>query len=273
MLYHPAAGIFPLISYFYIPTKMQRPLWLMLGTAALINPQNDKVKEKLYVPFITCAHTVIPWRYLDPESLKKFKIEAEHRKSRFIYPRIFSFDLSTGVADPGNSYLTSLYAVHPTEDCALLHMSGLEADRFLSMISSKGIDRRFVFGAAPKTGELSICGFRGAGKLGETDSMDPNTLTKLPESEQRALLKEHLQVEGKQVFERLAVRMEAENLHCRAIVGSLYHGMSGSPAIQTTAPLDCSVGLLSGGDDQSGMARLVAGDVIQRWVDEELVHS
>ncbi len=251
------AGIFPIVSYLHVPSKMQKPAWLMLGTCFLITPPTERLRNKAPLIFLTSAHTFLPWQFMPEKDSAELKIPVEFRKPRFTVGRVFLAD-ELGSACPGQRFPISLMAVHPTLDVALLTMSSVDGDAFATQASTRGLLERFELCEEdpPVGAQLCVTGYRGRGLLGEVDSTTHSSVSGMTKEQQEVLMREMASVEGKQdaTSSGLVVAARGVGVYTHALC---YSGMSGSPVLPTTGRDRRCVGVLYGKApqrDQSGVA-------------------
>lgn len=231
LLANPYAGIFPVMSYLHVPGKMSTPLWLMMGTAFLIEAPTEALRRRAPHLLLTSAHTFQPWSYMtDPT---KLKIPNEYRKPRYVIGRAFLYD-AVGTVQGTDRFQLALSAVHPTLDIALLAMHGVDSDAFTTLAKQRSALHRWKLAEEdPAIGRsVTIAGFRGRGQLGELDTSDPHTLEKLSPADREALLLDMKAVEGKQegCVAGLSVVRRGVALPTHR---TCYNGMSGAPCVSS----------------------------------------
>ncbi|RNF12721.1 putative serine protease PepD [Trypanosoma conorhini] len=230
---------FPVMSFLHVPGKMSQPLWLMMGTAFLLQAAHGTAASGRQF-LLSAKHTFAPWQFIaDPTRLK---IPEEYRKTRFVVVRLYLPD-DAGRAIAGSKVDLRLVALHPSLDVALLALnfaaaasSGksepnahAEEVRRLAETVGGGLA---LSAADPAVGDSClVSGYRGVGSLGLLDTADPDLLRRLSAAQRDELLAKLKCVEGEQV----AVTSRVEVLHasgmCRATQGRCYHGMSGAPVL------------------------------------------
>lgn len=257
---------FPIMSFLHVPGKMSQPLWLMMGTAFLVNVSRrtgaaacpfgsadasdgvDSSAHKRRRFLLTAKHTFVPWQFTDPQRLK---VPEEYRRTRFVIGRLYIPD-SEGKAVASLSVDLKLVAMHPTADVAVLvaKVPTSVASVAAGTASRSAVSERFDAHAElerranavgggltlapedPQKGSVcSVAGYRGTGLLGKLDTFDPDLLDRLSETERGQLLSSLRCVEGQQEAAVARVKIFHSKGMCRAEEGSCFHGMSGAPVL------------------------------------------
>ena len=120
----------------------------------------------------------------------------------------------------------------------------------------------------PSPDSATVLGFRGIGRLGTMDTLDPTSIENLSPSEKNAMQLEFQDVEGKQTFSTMGMRVvngggEGAMYGLGEVThGEAFHGMSGgpvlchvanrrrSPKIRHTTGCDADAALSSGGEPE-----------------------
>ncbi|PWV18918.1 hypothetical protein C3747_12g235 [Trypanosoma cruzi] len=233
------SSCFPVMSFLHVPGKMSQPLWLMMGTACLLQTAHDTAAlGRLFL--LSAKHTFAPWHFIaDPARLK---IPETYRKTRFVVVHLYLPD-SEGRAIATSFVELRLVALHPSADVALLALkppaaspSGkiepnahVEEFRRLAETAGGGLTLSAV---DPAVGDSClVSGYRGVGSLGLLDTADPDLLQRLSAAQREELLAKLKCVEGQQTATTAKVEVLHTSGMCRATEGRCYHGMSGAPVL------------------------------------------
>lgn len=236
---------FPVLSFLHVPGKMSQPLWLMMGTAFRVCPQQFTGGADLATPprplFLTAKHTFAPWDFT--KSSDELKIPVDYRKARYVIGRMYSVRDDAGEEGGVSAVATeweelSLISAHPSLDVALLSLrrwprpaSSPAAGQFAASVPLPLLPPTKTL---KKGAPAVIEGFRGAGRLGELDTFDPALLQQLPPAERESLIKELQNVEGRQVAAATNVEVLDPLGMCRGVGevnNKCFHGMSGGPVV------------------------------------------
>ncbi|CAJ1035696.1 hypothetical protein Q4I30_007215 [Leishmania utingensis] len=236
----------PILSFLHVPGKMLKPLWLMMGTAfrfrtpRMIEAASGKPAASPSVLLLTAKHSFAPWNYTKDAS--QLKIPQEYQKARFVICRMYRTD-EDGRAVATDAVSLRLLAQHPSLDVALLavdaaswkapHRATAEAPTHTLDLAPESL--LLCKELYPAASDGLLIGFRGVGRLGELDTLDPSVLQRLPPHERDALLKEMQDVEGKQIRATATVSVLDAQGMCKGVgdLATCYHGMSGSPLVTT----------------------------------------
>lgn len=210
------SGIFPMVSYLHVPKTMPQPVWLMLGSAFVIDKEaiglDAAFSAKHDVLMLTAAHTLAPWRCY------KCSIPDEWRKGRYVTGKVLQYD-AFGAADISRTVDFGVLAVHPTVDVALVKV--FDGAKFRAYCRQGPKDAPAeetvgdndtwgtfdlvspAFGTEPSTSaassiEVSCVGFRGRGDLGETQQLTQEEMNTMPAPERQRRIDEHKTAPGKQ---------------------------------------------------------------------------
>jgi hypothetical protein len=275
------SGIWPMVSYLHVPKHMPEPNWLMLGSAFAIDKSalnlDPGFAAKHDVLMLTAAHTLAPWRCF------KVNIPDDWRKARYVTGKVMQYD-AHGSGDITRMSELGVVAVHPTVDVALVKVMKPQAFRQHCAAGPKdapppedgeAADVNNVFGtfklgtpdfesdAAVVTS--SVMGFRGRGRLGNTEQLSEEEVKKMTPQERQKMMEDQRNAVGKQDFNVCRVGLvkeppvtdvpplvptgeggdptsAASSIYARADVksGSCFAGMSGSPLV--TGPLMAAPG-------------------------------
>lgn len=251
---------------------MSQPLWLMMGTAFRFQtPAMARAAAPPPTLLLTAKHTFAPWDFAKDAS--QLKIPKEFQKLRFVIGRLYSTD-DAGNAVGASAVGLRLLAQHPNLDVALLAVEAQTPSRATAGPSAAQLfaDEPLRLCAAPyAAGSDGIfVGFRGLGRLGELDTLDPSLLQRLPPHERDALLKELQSVEGKQTRATTSVAvLDAKGL-CRGVgdLATCYHGMSGCPLLTTSG--ECAGVLYGHHPDAPGCVGYTPCPDFSQWLDGEV---
>lgn len=262
------AGIFPSISYFQVPGKMSKPVWLMTGTAFIVKPVTERMANKAPLSFLTACHTFAPWKFVKPgPAADSIKIPPEYRRERYVHGRVFLFD-ENGSSVAGRSVPVNLSAVHPSHDIALLTLPPAECDVFLRWIKERGIDRRFELADAAPGETVTVTGFRGRGVLGDVTLSKLEEYKSWPKEKVEAMMKEMQVIEGKQDAFTYAVKIDSPN-GGESMHGRGFSGMSGAPLLNKRD--QCTGMLLGVGNsvdtdpNEMNRTQFVPASTIREW--------
>ena len=106
-----------------------------------------------------------------------------------------------------------------------------------SIVGGGGVGKK----DAPKPDAATVLGFRGMGNLGTKDTLDPSIADNLTPAEKQAMQQEFQDVEGKQSFSTMGMRVsngggEGAKYGLGEVAhGEAYHGMSGGPVLSHSA--------------------------------------
>lgn len=248
---------------------MSKPLWLMMGTAFPIQTSAADAAAATVAPpqlLLTAKHTFAPWDYAKDAS--QLKIPEDYRKLRFVVGKMYRTD-EDGRSMASEKVNLRLVSQHPNLDVAVLAVdakkdpdtqgSGGGTARAGSASSAGSSTSTTVAPVAnlfdsplalcstryPAASEGRIIGYRGRGRLGELDTLDPSLLQRLPAEEREALLKNLQDIEGKQLQASTTVTILDEKGMCKGTgdMAACYHGMSGGPLLTASG---CCAGILYG---------------------------
>ncbi|GET92069.1 hypothetical protein, conserved [Leishmania tarentolae] len=237
---------FPILSFLHVPGKMSKPLWLMMGTAFTFQT-HETVEAACRQPkarpalLLTSKHSFSPWDYTKDTS--QLKIPKEYQKLRFVIGRAYrtDSDRKAVAADPVDLRLLSL---HPIHDVALLAVDDTSRkprqcatdDSLTPTFDLTHEALPLCTEPYPAASDGLLIGFRGVGRLGELDTLDPSVLQRLPPVERDALLRDLQDVEGKQTQATTTVSVLDARGMCKGVgdLATCYHGMSGGPLVTTT---------------------------------------
>lgn len=271
---------FPILSFLHVPGKMAKPLWLMMGTAFTFQT-HEMVEAACGQPaaqsslLLTAKHSFSPWGYTKDAS--QLKIPKEYQKLRFVIGRAYRTD-ADGRAVATDAVGLRLLAQHPIHDVALL---GVDAPswKLLQCATDDSPARPLDLAHAalplckepyPAASDGLLIGFRGVGRLGELDTLDPSVLQRLPPHERDALLKDLQDVEGKQRRATTTVSILDARGMCKGVgdLATCYHGMSGGPLVTTTG--QCAGVLYGHHPDAPGCIGYTPCADFAGWLEEEV---
>lgn len=234
-------GIFPVTSFLHVPRKMPQPVWMMLGTAFIVDlaPANaaaiqEKTKTTPPLTIVTALHTFMPWKFFD------FTFPEEYLRARYVTGTIFHVD-DYCQPDMACQFPISLRAVHPSLDLCLLTIN-IRADaaaesKFLQAAQQRSMLAKFRLVDAPIGSRADIVGYRGRGKLGLVSDYSQEALKAVPAAEREEMQKLHRQAVGKQDPASAPctlldpTRVELDN------PAHVFSGMSGGPIVLRDAAL------------------------------------
>jgi hypothetical protein len=241
---------FPIVSFLHVPGKMSKPLWLMMGTAFPFQPPVGTDGVAAPQLLLTAKHTFAPWDYAKDAS--QLKIPPDYRKLRFVVGQMYHPN-DEGHAVASERVALRLVSQHPTADVAVLTVdSRVISAAAPSATTVEGDTPPPTSTAAPSAAvfhsPLTLCttrypsasaglilGYRGLGRLGELDTLDPSLLQRLSPLERETLLKDLQDIEGKQVHASTTVTILDERGMCKGTgdTAACFHGMSGGPVLTT----------------------------------------
>lgn len=271
---------FPIVSFLHVPGKMSKPLWLMMGTAFPFQVQcsggaataagNSTASPPL---LLTAKHTFAPWDYAKDAS--QLKIPEDYRKLRFVVGRMYHTN-EEGQSVAAGKVGLQLVSQHPHLDVAVVavdtraNVDNASTTAFDASTSSSAVvfDTPLALSTTryPASSGGLIVGYRGLGRLGELDTLDPSLLQRLPLKEREALLQDLQDIEGKQVWATTTVSILDEKGVCKGIGdrATCYHGMSGGPVLTTTG--ECAGVLYGHHPDAPGCLGYIPCADFAKWL-------
>ncbi|KAG5495278.1 hypothetical protein JKF63_02344 [Porcisia hertigi] len=272
---------FPILSFLHVPGRMSEPLWLMMGTAFTFRapevieaaPGQPATPQSLLL--LTAKHTLTPWDYTKDAS--QLKIPKEYQKLRFVIGRVYQTD-AHGRAVAKNATNARFVAHHPSLDVALLAVdvtsrAAQQCARVNSWGATLGLPNRTLSlceNLYPAGSDGLLIGYRGIGRLGELDTLDPSVLQRLSPHERDALLKDMQNVEGKQTQVTTTISILDPQGMCKGVgdLATCYHGMSGGPLLTTDGK--CAGVLYGHHPDAPGCIGYTPCASFEDWLKEEV---
>ncbi|AYU82315.1 hypothetical protein, conserved [Leishmania donovani] len=271
---------YPILTFLHVPGKMTKPLWLMMGTAFTFRT-HEMVEATYGQPaapsslLLTAKHSFSPWDYTKDAS--QLKIPKEYQKPRFVIGRVYRTD-ADGRAVAADAVGLRLLAHHPIHDVALLAVDAaslklLQCATYDSPAHALDLAHEALplcKEPYPAASDGLLIGFRGAGRLGELDTLDPSVLQRLPPHEREALIKDLQDVEGKQRRATTTVSVLDARGMCKGVgdLATCYHGMSGGPLVTTNG--QCAGVLYGHHPDAPGCIGYTPCADFAGWLEEEV---